>query len=126
MQIFLNNSILPSVFFDVSVPVHACMMTGEKQISLGLTRFQFAFALLLLSSHTRLGLTRFQFAFALLLLSSHTLLGLTRFQFAFALLLLSAHTRLRLCDRNCFRSQIEQINHIYFFGQPYSEADRAL
>ena len=86
MQIFLNNSILPSVFFDVSVPVHACMMTGEKQISLGLTRFQFAFALLLLSSHTRLG----------------------------------------LCGRNCLRSQIEQINHIYFFGQPYSEADRAL
>ena len=106
MQIFLNNSILPSVFFDVRVPVHACMMTGEMQISLGLTRFQFAFALLLLSSHTRLGLTRFQFALALLLLSSHTRLG--------------------LCDRNCLRSQIEQINHIYFFGQPYSEADRAL
>ena len=126
MQIFLNNSILPSVFFDVRVPVHACMMTGEKQISLGLTRFQFAFALLLLSSHTRLGLTRFQFAFALLLLSSHTLLGLTRFQFAFALLLPSSHTLLGLCGRNCFHSQIEQINHIYFFGQPYSEADRAL
>ena len=86
MQIFLNNSILPSVFFDVRVPVHACMMTGEKQISLGVTRFQFAFALLLPSAHTRLG----------------------------------------LCDRNCLRSQIEQINHIYFFGQPYSEADRAL
>ena len=86
MQIFLNNSILPSVFFDVRVPVHACMMTGEMQISLGVTRFQFAFALLLLSSHTRLG----------------------------------------LCDRNCFRSQIEQINQTYFFGQPYSEADRAL
>ena len=126
MQIFLNNSILPSVFFDVRVPMHACMMTGEMQISLGLTRFQFAFALLLLSSHTRLGLTRFQFAFALLLPSSHTLLGLTRFQFAFALLLLSSHTRLGLCGRNCLRSQIEQINHIYFFGQPYSEADRAL
>ena len=31
-------------------------MTGEMQISLGLTCFQFAFALLLLSSHTRLGL----------------------------------------------------------------------
>ena len=30
--------------------------TGEMQISLGLTCFQFAFALLLLSSHTRLGL----------------------------------------------------------------------
>ena len=73
-----------------------------------------------------LGLTCFQFAFALLLPSSHPLLGLTRFQFAFALLLLSSHTRLGLCGRNCFRSQIEQINHIYFFGQPYSEADRAL
>ncbi len=126
MQIFLNNSILPSVFFDVRVPVHACMMTGEKQISLGLTRFQFAFALLLPSSHTLLGLTRFQFAFALLLPSSHTLLGVTRFQFAFALLLLSSHTRLGLCDRNCLRSQIEQINQTYFFGQPYSEAVRAL
>ena len=106
MQIFLNNSILPSVFFDVRMPVHACMMTGEMQISLGLIRFQFAVALLLLSAHTRLGLTRFQFALALLLLSSHTRLG--------------------LCDRNCFRSQIEQINQTYFFGQPYSEADRAL
>ena len=146
MQIFLNNSILPSVFFDVRVPVHACMMTGEKQISLGLTRFQFAFALLLPSphtllgltrfqfafalllpsSHTLLGLTRFQFVFALLLLSSHTLLGLTRFQFVFALLLPSSHTLLGLCGMNCLRSQIEQINHIYFFGQPYSEADRAL
>ena len=30
--------------------------TDEMQISLGLTCFQFAFALLLLSSHTRLGL----------------------------------------------------------------------
>ena len=126
MQIFLNNSILPSVFFDVRVPVHACMMTGEKQISLGLTRFQFAFALLLPSPHTLLGLTRFQFVFALLLLSSHTLLGLTRFQFVFALLLPSSHTLLGLCGMNCLRSQIEQINHIYFFGQPYSEADRAL
>ena len=126
MQIFLNNSILPSVFFDVRVPVHACMMTGEKQISLGLTRFQFAFALLLPSPHTLLGLTRFQFAFALLLPSSHTLLGLTRFQFVFALLLPSSHTLLGLCGMNCLRSQIEQINHIYFFGQPYSEADRAL
>ena len=100
MQIFLNNSILPSVFFDVRVPEHACMMTGEMQISLGLTRFQFAFALLLLSSHTRL--------------------GLTRFQFAFALLLLSAHTRLGLRDRNCFRSQIEQINQRISFSQKLS------
>ena len=56
MQIFLNISILPSAFFDVRVPVHACMMTGEMQISLGLTFFQFAFALLLPSSHTHLGL----------------------------------------------------------------------
>ena len=31
-------------------------MTGKMQISLGLTCFQFALALLLLSSHTRLGL----------------------------------------------------------------------
>ena len=43
-------------FFEVCVPVHACIMTGEMQISLGLTCFQFAFALLLPSSHTRLGL----------------------------------------------------------------------
>ena len=47
---------LPSAFFDVRVHVHACMMTGAMQISLGLTRFQFALALLLPSSHTRLGL----------------------------------------------------------------------
>ena len=86
MQIFLNISILPSAFFDVRVPMHACMMTGEMQISLGLTRFQFALALLLPSSHTRLG----------------------------------------LCGRSYLRSQIEQTNQIYFFGQPYSEADRAL
>ena len=33
-------------------------MSAEKQISLGLTRFQFAFALLLPSSHTLLGLCR--------------------------------------------------------------------
>ena len=63
MQIFLNISILPSVFFDVRVPVHACMMTGEKQISLGLTCFQFAFALLLLSSHTLLEISGSGIAF---------------------------------------------------------------
>ena len=33
-------------------------MSAEKQISLGLTRFQFALALLLPSSHIRLGLCR--------------------------------------------------------------------
>ena len=53
-------------------------------------------------------------------------LGLTRFQFAFALLLPSSHIRLGLCGSGGLRPQIEQTNQIYFFGQPYSEADRAL
>ena len=47
-------------------------------------------------------------------------LGLTCFQFAFALLLPSSHTRLGLYGRSCLRSQIEQINRTYFFGQKLS------